>query len=371
MSIRFHLWIGSGAAVLGILALGLLGIYGLKYTFDSLQTVYEDRMAPLELVRTLSKSYMVQVQDATLRMHNGEITNAEGRADIQRAQEAIEKSWRLYREHNLSVEEQAFLGSIQLSRDAADQEIDGIVRFLEVMEAQGNGLLAGRLDFILGSLDATTRPIGESLDRLSELHLKAAKVEFIASEKRFVRNLVASIFLLVISAGFAIWAAIHLNIQVGRQLKEILEALAELQKGNFSMAVPSHPNDELGQIGEGINRLVSHLRRMNLQVNSTTQRIQQVSAGLPEQLSKTTEHLQSFAKRLKLQGEAINETIAMQMELPSSAQKKERLLQNAADTSLRGYEGLLQIATSISLQQDRVREMTQMAQELQQNTTTR
>lgn len=366
MNIRFHLWIGSSAAVVGILTLGLLGIVGSKLTFDSLRSVYEDRLAPLELVKNLSNSYMVRVQDATLRMHNGEITAAEGRSEIVSAQQNIERSWREYRDHRLTQEEQGLLGSMQLSRDAADQEIEGIVRFIEVMEAQGHGLLAGQLNAILGSLDPTTRPIGEALDRLAELHLREARLEYNNSEKRFLRNLILSIVLLVFSAGAAIWAAWHLHVQVARQLKEILVALEELLKGNLNSGVPSHPDDELGRIGEGINRLVHHLRRIGTQLNAGATRIDRLSEGLTDQIALNGEQLHNFAKRLKIQGEVLQESAAIPADTPAQMMRKERLLRGVAETSLRGHEGLLQIVGSIQKQQERVKDLIALSQELSQ-----
>ena len=93
-SLRGRLVLGLALALIGFLSIGALGLIGTRVTYQSLESVYQDRVVPLRLLKDLTQAYGAQVEDAVLRMNSGEITAAEGIVIINNARDSIQTCWR-------------------------------------------------------------------------------------------------------------------------------------------------------------------------------------------------------------------------------------------------------------------------------------
>jgi methyl-accepting chemotaxis protein len=79
-----------------VTVVGANGWWALSRANEALQTVYVDRLVPMQNLKDISDAYAVFIVDASHKVRNGNTDRAQGLASIERAKSEISKSWRAY-----------------------------------------------------------------------------------------------------------------------------------------------------------------------------------------------------------------------------------------------------------------------------------
>ena len=293
MKIQTRIQLLTLAAVIAILLVGSFGLIGTHVTFQSLESVYQNRVVSLRMLKRVSEAYSNQVGSALTRMNNGELTTAEGLQIIYEARDTIQCNWRLYQTKNLSADERRMVNDMQPIMEVADQEIEGVVRAIEILQEQGNGMLANRLGMILTSVDPVVRPVSERLDALSNMQLDLARHEYENADARFKRNFAISAVILLLCLVGAVVNAQRLHRQIIVQLRAILDVVEQVGSGALNQQIPYPSTDELGVIAHSINSMIQALRSL---VGNVTHCAPQVASSAAE-LLKVSEQVIHDSKR--------------------------------------------------------------------------
>jgi methyl-accepting chemotaxis protein len=224
--------------------------------------MHQDRVVSLRLLKVVSDAYTRHVGDAVFRMNSGEITTAEGLNQIYAARDSIQQGWRLFQERNFSLPEAELVRGVQPLMSIADQEIEGILRAIEIFQENGNRMLANQLTMIQGSIDPSVRQVGEALDALARMQLNLAEQEFQDANTRFIRNFILMAIILALCTTIAIIASIIIYQKIMIQLHHMVPILQRITQGELTSLVQTDSTDELGTIAEGINAMVKSLRIM-------------------------------------------------------------------------------------------------------------
>lgn len=79
-----------------IMAIGTYGISSLRSINRSLDTVYEDRVMPLNQLKNVSDSYAIDIADACHKIRGGNIFWKAGKKRIRKAMISINDNWQAY-----------------------------------------------------------------------------------------------------------------------------------------------------------------------------------------------------------------------------------------------------------------------------------
>ncbi|WP_028300597.1 MCP four helix bundle domain-containing protein [Oceanospirillum beijerinckii] len=82
MSFKLRLILGFSIPLLTLMLLGSISIWALKETSLGLKTVYEDRVIPLQSLKTIADDYAVLIIDAVNKADAGLISAEDARASI-------------------------------------------------------------------------------------------------------------------------------------------------------------------------------------------------------------------------------------------------------------------------------------------------
>ena len=103
---KFKLSILSFIALLGIFVLGVFGILELKKVNSGLETVYNDRVVPLEQLKIIADEYAINIVDTTHQTRNGNFDFDKCISNINSAKKKIKDNWDKYISTALTKDEE-------------------------------------------------------------------------------------------------------------------------------------------------------------------------------------------------------------------------------------------------------------------------
>jgi hypothetical protein len=156
-----------------LLVVGVIGIVGIARTNAGLETVYQDRVIPLQQLKQIADAYAVSVIDAANKANAGLFTAEETLKALTGAREAIRQNWKAYRATSLTPEE------ARLSREAeqlfgpADKGVEQAIARL----GGRTGSLKGEFGDFDGPLYSSVDPISNKITELVDLRRNRVPAE--------------------------------------------------------------------------------------------------------------------------------------------------------------------------------------------------
>ena len=222
-------------AALGLLsvAAGAAGLVSLSKTNASLATVYNDRVVPLQQIKSVSDDYAIFVIDAVNKANAGVMSAHAALASFDSASTRIQKNWKAYRATFLTPEEQTLAREVESLMTAAQPTLDRLRANLASGAADRNGTLSG----FDGPLYSTIDPLTSKLTELVDLQLRVAAAEYAAAETRYTRLL----WLLSSILGAGILLALLFGAMLMRSIvNPIHEVTEQLQAQSEQLTSASH-----------------------------------------------------------------------------------------------------------------------------------
>ncbi|KZC97954.1 MULTISPECIES: methyl-accepting chemotaxis protein [unclassified Thalassospira] len=157
-SIKGSLTVAFGTMVFLMLLIGGYALYGEFQTEQRLESVYENRVKPLNLLKQVSDDYAVFVVDASHKVRNGNFTWQEGLESIDIAEKRIKDNLDIYFARQIDPEEADIVQKVRDLIPPAD-ELIGRLRtvFLEEDTAELDALVK---DELYQTIDPLTEQIG-------------------------------------------------------------------------------------------------------------------------------------------------------------------------------------------------------------------
>lgn len=245
-------------AVLTVL-LCAFGIRNLAEVNATLTSVYNDRLVPLQSLKTIADRYAVNIVDTAHKARNGNIGWAEARKNIEDSGAVIEQAWRAYTSTYLVDEEHELIKQIEPLFVGANRELADL---LAIMQREDRNALAA---FTVQRLYPAIDPISEKISALVDLQLRVAKQQNDLAETNYamVRNLTAAILLAGLAA--CVWFSLRvggsIKAQIGMEPSAAAELAQAVSAGDLSRDVAVAAGDTLS-IAANLRAVIVNLRRM-------------------------------------------------------------------------------------------------------------
>lgn len=179
MSVRAKLSVAIGIFAVALIMTAVLALWDLNETNEHFESVYNDRVVPLEQLKVVSDMYAVNIVDATHKTRDGAVSWKEAADNITEARKKIRSAWDAYIATYLTPEEKGLAEQTSSLITKANQAIDK----LAALVAQENH--AGLAEFAAKEMYPAIDPVTDSVSKLVELQLRVAKEEFNATEDSY------------------------------------------------------------------------------------------------------------------------------------------------------------------------------------------
>jgi len=341
MSIKSRLVLTLAILCVVIIAIGGLGLNGLRQTVRGLETVYNDRVVPLAQIKVIADAYAVNVVDTAHEVRNGNITFAKGTENIDTARRQIKEKWSAYLSTALVDKEKALVKQIEPAMARADSSI-GELR--EILVKQDSAALA---EFTVKRMYPAINPISELMDKLDSVQIEVAKEEYHQGESLY-RTLVTTTILVTV---LAVLAAIALGLFLVRAitvpLDHALRVANAVASGDLTVRIEAGRRDEVGQLLVALAKMKDDLGNS---VNAIQLAADNVSTGSKEiargnaDLSSRTEEQASSLEETASSMEELTTTVKQNAE---NARQANQLAIGAADVALKGGDAVRGVVTTM------------------------
>lgn len=174
LSIRTKLILSSLLPLFSIAIIIFVSMSGLKKADMGVGRIYEDRVIPLEDLKSIADNYAVFVIDAVNKANVGIMTAPEALVGVQQARQEIDEKWKKYMSTSLTAEEK------KLAQEAETLFVDANLSLdkLEVaLKSANQNNMSHKLEDFNGPLYQTIDPISEKITELVALQLSVASEE--------------------------------------------------------------------------------------------------------------------------------------------------------------------------------------------------
>jgi methyl-accepting chemotaxis protein len=244
--------ITSGLCIAG--AVGGAGYYGMSSMTESMESLYDNRVVPLQQLKIVADAYAVSIVDTTHKLRAGSFGFDDAVKNLDHATAAIKEQWAAYLSTHLTDEESKIVEGIKEHMERSDKAVEQLGQILARRDA------AALENFAKNDLYPAIDPTSEGISDLSNYQLKAA-----AQLREDGHNLFLKLTQMMIAVGLAITLlAIGVVVYVTRAIKRNIGAAVDLANavaaGDLSVTVEVNSADEIKDLTDALNTMTGNLR---------------------------------------------------------------------------------------------------------------
>jgi methyl-accepting chemotaxis protein len=258
---KFKLSILSFIALLGIFVLGVFGILELKKVSSGLETVYNDRVVPLEQLKIIADEYAINIVDTTHQTRNGNFDFDKCISNINSAKKKIKDNWDKYISTALTKDEEV------LANDTKKLMLVGDEVTAKIQKACENKDLETITKITIQELYPKIDPIGEKISALIALQLDVAKKETLLAEeiystsKTTITSIIIFSFIVLLGLSYLIINDITGKLNIFKT--ELLNFFSFLNREtSHASLLAIDSKDEFGEMAVVINQNILKTQKL-------------------------------------------------------------------------------------------------------------
>lgn len=289
---------------LGAGASGLYGMYTLNQGFES---VYQNRIVPLNELKTISDGYAVDLPSIANKVRDRTLEPEAGVKELKQAMGKLNGAWKAYRGAAHTVEEDVQIDGMKPLVENADRVVQDLIA---KMASKDYSEIS---DFVTHQVYPATEAITGDLGELVALQLRESDKAYTKSQDRYETMLWA--MTIAVSAGIlaAVAASMLLVHTIRSKLRATINIARRIAGGDLTAEIETRSKDETGEVilalkdmNDGLARLVGGVRTGVEEISSVAAQIAAASADLSargaaqaatlEQTAATMEELTSTVR---------------------------------------------------------------------------
>jgi len=149
--------------------LGILKLSNMKTINKGIDTIYEDRVLPLQQLKLISDLYGIHIVDTAHKVLNGNISWSAGRKSVDETTREIPRMWAGYLKTYLVDEEKRMIEELSVLFADADKSSK---QLMAILHNEDRKVLAG---FVQRELYTNIDPVTHKIDALFQTQIRIAK----------------------------------------------------------------------------------------------------------------------------------------------------------------------------------------------------
>ncbi|RXJ70120.1 chemotaxis protein [Halarcobacter ebronensis] len=260
LSTKLKLSILIIVTLIALLILGILSISQLQKVNNGLNTVYNDRVVPLEQLKIIADEYAINIVDTTHQTRNKNISFEKCIENITNAQEKINKNWSSYISTELTKDEQKLANETQGLMKVGSVIAEKIKAACE--EKDFDLVTKITIEDLYPKID----PIGEKISQLIELQLKVAKEETNKAIEIYNTSKIITIATIAIALIIIVLLAFLIITDITNKLNLFKEGLLSFftylnREKNDVEKIKIDSKDEFGQMSKAVNENIEKTKQ--------------------------------------------------------------------------------------------------------------
>lgn len=287
--------------------IGVYGIVNLGIANKGLETVYLDRVIPLEQIKQINDAYGITIPEAAHKVYSGTQSWWWANKEIEKAEENIATYWEEYLTTKLVAEEQSLVNEIKPMMENANRNI----AYLNTIVARQD--TAELAVFIDNQLYPAIDELHKKLDQLSMLQLDVAEAEFHKEEALYESTFRNSIIMMSLGILLAILLATFIIFSINKSIQGAIDVVQKLAKGDLTVDVKIDTDDEIGTFMKHLKEMTDKIKDVIAQIYSAAENVSAGSlqlSSMAEQLSSGTTEQASSVEEVSTTLEQMNASVS-------------------------------------------------------------
>jgi methyl-accepting chemotaxis protein len=304
-----------------------------KSTAEGVDRIYNDRVVPLKGLKVIADDYAVMVIDAINKANAGLATIEETAAVIESSEKNIANEWKKYIATELTVEEAKLAKEAEVLFVKADEAIKKVHIGLQAI----SGDATGKLNDLDGPLYADIDPISEKITELINLQLEVAETERNAIDSSYKQNsgiiiplTIAVILLMSLLCIFVYRSLIGPLVS----MKDTLGKIAS--DSDLTYVLETDGKNELSDIGDSCNVVLSQIRGLISQVTASTVRLSTSADEMKIISIDATKGINTQREEIEQVATAMNEMVSTAQEIARNADSADKSARETSDQAEQG-----------------------------------
>ena len=240
-------------SLIGLLILGFIGITQLKKVNQGLETVYNDRVVPLEQLKVIADEYAVNIVDTTHQTRNGNFSFEKCVANIDSANSKIDSKWKAYMATTLTKEEE------KLAKEAQSLMGEGTQIAQKIKAACQEKNLELVTNITINELYPKIDPISAKVAELITLQLEVAKKEKEFASEVYNASVIyislTIVLTLIVLTSFAFMVINDITVKLKAFSEGLLSFFSFINReSNTAKEIAINSKDEFGEMAKIVNQ---------------------------------------------------------------------------------------------------------------------
>jgi len=307
--------------ILLLILSGLLGLRGMWLEQQSLATMYQDRVVPMQQLISVSDLLTELLQKLPQQIQQQGFVTAPQLEQQRQQQAEYQQLWQQYLATRLTAEEQRLVDALKTDMAQAGAELQHLQQWYQPLNAAA---LAAYL-----KQPALVPELQQQFRQLVALQTRESAALYQQSSQNYQHNLQLMLGLMVLSLTVALLLAVLISRSILRQLggepTAAVQMIQQIAAGNLNVAIPLDATDQhsmLRHLQQMVQRLADVITQVrssadtlssaSVQMSGTAQGLSQSSteqAGSVEQTSSAMEQMSASIAQNN-QNSTVTETIA-------------------------------------------------------------
>ncbi|MDE8602639.1 methyl-accepting chemotaxis protein [Marinomonas sp. RSW2] len=332
LNIRTKLILNSILPLLGIALIIFVSLSGLKKADEGVGRIYEDRVVPLEDLKSIADNYAVFVIDAVNKANVGIMTAPEALKGVQQARQEIAQKWQKYRMTTLTKDEAKLAKEAEVMFADANRALDKLEVALKGAKQTD---LTNKLDAFNGPLYKTIDPISEKITELVVLQLNVAKEERerIREDYKIQQLLIWSLTAAMITILLIVSYLINKSINV--PLAALNNAMYKVAtESDLTLNIESKGKDELAKMTQNFNKMQDQQRKLISGISIAIQQLSSAASKMSSISILAGKNINSQKVEIEQVASAMNEMVSTSQDVAGHAEQANqnaKLMQDQAN----------------------------------------
>jgi methyl-accepting chemotaxis protein-1 (serine sensor receptor) len=326
-----------------IVAIGVLGVYGMRTANGALQEVYSNQMASA-LKLTDTKNYLNRarfvVDRGVFHPEADDLEKTLGRADDFLKQS--DKAWQEYLALPMEGDERVLAMDLTAKRATyIDNGMRALMKAIRDKDAAKiDDLAMKRMSPLYGAFD-------DASIKLEQFQLKSAADTFAGSQLFYDRLLKGFSAAIVLGLAFIIASTVLLLRAIMTPLGQALKHFDEISAGNLSERIDISRQDEMGALLAGLSNMQQGLASTVQSVRTGSTAIAHASAEISSGNSDLSRRTEQQAASLEETASSLEELTATVRQNAQNAREANQLVLSASSVAGKGGELVTQVVVTM------------------------
>lgn len=289
----------SNIVILFILAIG--SMISIRAIQKGLESVYNERVEPLQNLKVISDMYAVNVVDNVHKLRDGTSSWNKGKEEIKSAKDLINERWSDYTSKVEVEEEKRMIDKTRQKMQSLDRQIDNLEKIIDKQSL--NELQA----FAKLELYPSVDPVTESISNLVDFQLKTANILFKKAQDTYSSSLILGIIVVLIS--LSVSGILNYNI--------IVSLIRVVSEANLIATQISGGAEEISSASITISQAANQQAASVEESASAIEEIQSTIKQNSDNANLTNQLASSTAQKSIEGGKIVSETLVAMREIAS------------------------------------------------------